>query len=178
MTERDTFAAAALTGLLANPTLSGDGMEKPAQLFYAWADAMLAARGDKRTAPAADALFHAALVLYEAGRWVSPDVPAVQAVAMWATLRDALGLPAGYATDRGVADAPPAADVTLTDAERRELEAAASDYERGGGRIVYGRQTYLRRAATIRGLLSRASSPDRMTKAPGNVTETIQEGDA
>jgi hypothetical protein len=46
--------------------------------------------------------------------------------------------------------------VTLTGAECRELEAAAGDYERGGGRIVYGRQTYLRRAATIRGLLSRA----------------------
>jgi hypothetical protein len=52
--------------------------------------------------------------------------------------------------------APPAGSVKLTDEDRRELEAAASDYERGGGRIVYGRQTYLRRAATIRGLLARA----------------------
>jgi hypothetical protein len=57
--------------------------------------------------------------------------------------------------------APPASSVRLTDEERRELEAAASDYEHGGGRIVYGRQTYLRRAATIRGLLARATKEGR-----------------
>jgi hypothetical protein len=307
MTERDTFAAGALAGLLAGGVQFRGDEERDKFCAAVWklADAMLAARGDKPTAPASDALFHAALVLYEAGRWVSPDVPAVQAVAMWATLRDALGLPAGYATDRGVADAaagepdggegtgdtraaqepvawavyygdeliaacttpevaaayvrawperyyrvvplyaaPPAAGVTftdaeqqtlwffhaycdtniskarldgeltvadlwqrkrdimdglltracgqtsgqeslaqrqsspestpacdaqepakqavtLTDAERRELDAAASEYESGAEKIVYGRDAYRRRAATLRGLLARVTKEGR-----------------
>jgi len=215
----DLFAAAALTGLLAT------GRWEPARggvkLLWRMVDDVLAARGDKPTAPAADALRDAALALYEAGRWVSPDVSAVQADAMWATLRDALGLPAGYATDRGVADAaagepdgvkgtgdtraaqepvawgvycghmllnacltqaaavevvkrwphtgytvaplyaaPPAAGLTLTAAERRELEAAAREYESGAEKILYGRHGYRQRAATLRGLLARAAKEE------------------
>ncbi len=52
-----------------------------------------------------DAIRSAALALYEAGRWVSVDVPREKADAMWATLRDALGLRPGHATARGVNDA-------------------------------------------------------------------------
>ena len=108
MTDRDTFAVAALTGIIA---AADDSEIKEYEARFlakqAWlvADAMLAARGTTSDHDAA----------------------------------------------------PPAGSVALTDEERRELEAAASDYERGGGRIVYGRQTYLRRGATLRGLLSRAS---------------------
>jgi hypothetical protein len=51
-------------------------------------------------------------------------------------------------------DAPPP---TLTAAERRELEVAASEYESGAEKIVYGRQGYRQRAATLRGLLARAA---------------------
>jgi len=185
MTDRDKFAAAALTGWLASQqtVLSARAMASHA---YEYADAMLAARGDKPAAqeaaapgdagedvpgrgfrwgkpgealqdgdevkqvrmsgtrwlacarvgrviregesfiwrrrittaddaaPEATAIRDAALALYEVGQWVSPDVPAAQADAMWATLRDALGLPVGHATARGVAAAPPAAGVTLT----------------------------------------------------------------
>jgi hypothetical protein len=75
--------------------------------------------------------------------------------------------------------APPAGSVTLTGAERASLDNAArwlvaiqsADDPRAG-----------ECAATIRGLLARSAregrSPDRMTKAPENVTETIQEGHA
>ena len=50
-----------------------------------------------------------------------------------------------------------AGSVTLTDAERRELEAAASGYENSAEKIVYGSHAYELRAATIRGLLARAT---------------------
>jgi len=53
--------------------------------------------------------------------------------------------------------APPAGSVTLTDEEARELEAAASEYESGAEKVVYGSHAYRRRAATIRGLLARAT---------------------
>jgi hypothetical protein len=53
--------------------------------------------------------------------------------------------------------APPAGSVRLTDEDRRELEAAASDYESGAEKIVYGHHAYRRRAATLRGLLARAT---------------------
>lgn len=49
-TLRDTFAAAALTGLLANPRgfdPANDSTEKAARVMYAFADAMLAAREGK-----------------------------------------------------------------------------------------------------------------------------------
>ena len=127
-------------------------------------------RGDKPTVPAADALRDAALALYEAGRWVSPDVSAVQADAMWATLRDALGLPAGYATDRGVADAavgfpgcgynavplyaaPTAAVVTLTEAERGAVLSAVAHF----GQIHWKCRSSHAHAAALRGLLARAA---------------------
>jgi len=66
-----------------------------------------------------DAVRSAALALYEAGRWVSADVPRDKADAMWATLRDALGLRPGHATARGVdgGGTPP----TLTDEEREAV---------------------------------------------------------
>ena len=71
-----------------------------------------------------DAVRAAALALYEAGRWVSADVPTEQADAMWATLRDALGLRPGHATARGVdgGGTRPA----LTDEERTAIGLARS----------------------------------------------------
>jgi hypothetical protein len=101
MNDRDTFAAAALTGLLSGKGLLYTADDRGTFCAAAWAlaDAMLAER-------------------------------------------DA---------------APPAGSVTLTDEERCELEAAASEYESGAEKIVYGRAAYYRRAATIRGLLARAA---------------------
>jgi DNA-binding CsgD family transcriptional regulator len=52
--------------------------------------------------------------------------------------------------------APPASSVTLTDAERRELEAAASGYENGAEKIVYRSPPRRRRAVALRGPLARA----------------------
>jgi hypothetical protein len=49
-----------------------------------------------------DRLRAAALALYEAGAWSSPNVPLPDAAEMWANLRDALGLEPGHATERGV----------------------------------------------------------------------------
>ena len=70
MTDRDTFAAAALTGLLARV---GDDLVPPDRLTecaFAWADAMLAARGDKTPAPpaAGPTLTDAERVAVEASR--------------------------------------------------------------------------------------------------------------
>jgi hypothetical protein len=113
MTERDTFAAAALTGLLSGKGLLYTADDRGTFCAAAWAlaDAMLAERGDKPSAPAAAA--------------------------------------------------PTAGSVTLTDEERRELEAAASDYENGAAKIVYGSAAYRLRAATLRGLLARAAKEGR-----------------
>jgi hypothetical protein len=69
-----------------------------------------------------DAVRSAALALYEAGRWVSADVPRDKADAMWATLRDALGLRPGHATARGVDGG--GTKPTLTDQELEAIEAA------------------------------------------------------
>ena len=56
MTDRDTFAAAALTGLLASDPDYGDSLrDQFARFAFRLADAMLAARGDKPPSPAADA---------------------------------------------------------------------------------------------------------------------------
>jgi hypothetical protein len=77
-----------------------------------------------------DAVCSAALALYEAGRWVSADVPRDKADAMWATLRDALGLRPGHATARGVDGGGTAP--TLTDAEREAISAAACICEDAG----------------------------------------------
>jgi hypothetical protein len=60
-----------------------------------------------------DRLRAAALALYEAGVWSSPNVPVDRAAAMWGQLRDALGLEQGHATERGVG------------AESREAEASS-----------------------------------------------------
>ena len=66
-----------------------------------------------------DAVRAAALALYEVGRWVSADVPRDKADAMWATLRDALGLRPGHATARGVDGG--GTKPTLTDEERQAI---------------------------------------------------------
>jgi hypothetical protein len=269
MTDRDTFAAAAMTGLLANPTLSGDGMEKPAQLFYAWADAMLRERAlrsgdaaytdgvsasdesknndvdnrgpavvafgnviggfefhgpfptisaahewykqsffggvlkmpcsivllvaprpatttDRDAAPAATAPIDAmplpaapvthgegtgdthddgpgtveavAEVVYEAMRFDRSRLHCRPAPP-WAAGGNSLAQQEARDAARQILSIvqPPAGSVRLTDEERRELEAAASEYERGAEKIVYGSHVYERRAATIRGLLARAT---------------------
>jgi hypothetical protein len=70
-----------------------------------------------------DAVRSAALALYEAGRWVSVDVPRDKADAMWATLRDALGLRPGHATARGVGGTAP----SLTEAEQLAVAWAARE---------------------------------------------------
>ena len=77
-----------------------------------------------------DAVRSAALALYEAGRWVSADVPRDKADAMWATLRDALGLRPGHATARGVDGG--GTKPTLTDEEREAISAAACICEDAG----------------------------------------------
>jgi hypothetical protein len=51
MTDRDCFAAAALTGLLAAPTDKDRAMEYWARLSYEAADAMLRERGDTEPMP-------------------------------------------------------------------------------------------------------------------------------
>jgi len=49
VTVRDYFAAKALQGLLANPTMNPDGdFDSDAELSYSWADAMLRAREVKQ----------------------------------------------------------------------------------------------------------------------------------
>jgi hypothetical protein len=129
MTDRDTFAAAALTGLLAGRSVPYSINVASSFVESAWAlaDAMLAARGEAlRPADAA----------YTQGVSASDE----------SKNHDA---------------APPAGSVTLTDAERRELDAAASEYENGAEQIVYGRHAYRRRAATLRGLLARATKEGR-----------------
>jgi len=117
---------------------------------------------DHDAAPAAKAIRDAALALYEVGQWVSPDVPAAQADAMWATLRDALGLPVGHATARGVAAAPPAGSVTLTDEEREAMKRTIGwlstiATQRGD---IHTAQYVLDDAATLRGLLARATKEE------------------
>jgi len=77
-----------------------------------------------------DAVRAAALALYEVGRWVSVDVPREKADAMWATLRDALGLRPGHATARGVDGG--GTTPTLTDEEREAISAAACICEDAG----------------------------------------------
>jgi hypothetical protein len=84
---------------------------------------------------------------------------------MWATLRDALGLPVGHATASGVAAAPPAAGVKLTDAEREVLRECADiawaqllSAEEGGDEETIARWT--RRNVLLRGLLSRAAKEE------------------
>jgi hypothetical protein len=70
-------------------------------------------------------------------------------------------------------DEPPESGVTLTD---DELEAFAYFGQIDSPYYLTAANTH---AATLRGLLARAAregrSPDRMTKAPENVTEPIQE---
>jgi len=73
-----------------------------------------------------DAVRAAALALYEAGRWVSVDVPREKADAMWATLRDALGLRPGHATARGVDGG--GTTPTLTDEEKKALTDAIEEF--------------------------------------------------
>jgi hypothetical protein len=91
-----------------------------------------------------DAVRAAALALYEVGRWVSVDVPREKADAMWATLRDALGLRPGHATARGVdgGGTTPA----LTDEEREAVSRMSFLLEQHGWRED---------AAVFRGLLER-----------------------
>jgi hypothetical protein len=72
-----------------------------------------------------DAVRAAALALYEVGRWVSVDVPREKADAMWATLRDALGLRPGHATARGVDGG--GTKPTLTEAEQLAIAWAARE---------------------------------------------------
>jgi len=203
MTDRDHFAAAALTGLLARVSeklVSPDAIRDSA---YAWADLMLAARdaalrpedaaytegvsegGESKNLDAVPAARAETVVKEPNGNATGEpggdlkaklgtgDTRAAQEPVAWGVYRgDDLvsvcktrevatawirSLPERNCWIVPLYAAPPAGSVRLTDEERRELEAAAIDYERGGGRIVYGRQTYLRRAATIRGLLARAS---------------------
>jgi hypothetical protein len=183
MNDRDTFAAAALTGIIA---AADDSEIKLDQALFvskqAWlvADAMLAARGttDLDAAPAATASEAEKQAVgrraeTSAGEAGTGDTRAAQEPVAWgiycgdrlvnATLQRSTvdGWAKAFPEDgyRGVPlyAAPPAAGVTLTDAERCELEAAASDYEIGAEKIVYRSHPYRRRAATLRGLLARAT---------------------
>jgi len=195
MNDRDTFAAAALTGLLASPEGPIDSREA-AHYCYRIADAMLAARGDALrpadaaytqgvsasdasknhdAAPAAVPVEAATGEVHEGGAPSGTgDTRAWRRSGNYHRLVDAAdryaqgdpGPRAGERMDRlcdvvdqivGGYAAPPAGSVRLTDAERRELEAAASDYESGAEKIVYGFHAYRRRAATIRGLVARAT---------------------
>jgi hypothetical protein len=98
-----------------------------------------------------DAVRAAALALYEVGRWVSVDVPREKADAMWATLRDALGLRPGHATARGVDGG--GTKPTLTDEEqgalKKVLRRVREDYF--AGRFADSVEV----AAVIDGLLER-----------------------
>jgi hypothetical protein len=146
MTDRDHFAAAALTGLLSGKGLQYTADDRGTFCSAAWAlaDAMLAARGDTDldAAPAATAS--------DTENQAGGRRAATSAGECFDRLCDVVDEIVGsYA-------APPASSVTLTDAERRELDAAASEYEHGAEKIVYGRPAHRRRAATIRGLLARS----------------------
>jgi hypothetical protein len=99
-------------------------------------------RSDASAGSHGGAVRSAALALYEAGRWVSADVPRDKADAMWATLRDALGLRPGHATARGVDGGGTAP--TLTDEEREAIALAIETW-------VCKPQL----KATLRGLLER-----------------------
>jgi hypothetical protein len=52
--------------------------------------------------PSAVKVCAAALALYEAGRWTTADLSPRDQAKLWEELRDALGLPEGYARGRGV----------------------------------------------------------------------------
>lgn len=49
MSLRDYFAVAALTGMKANPEANADGFDDFARWAYAYADAMLAARKERKS---------------------------------------------------------------------------------------------------------------------------------
>jgi hypothetical protein len=187
MNDRDTFAAAALTGLLAGrlAPYESEYAKDFAEAAWKLADAMLAERGDTTDHDAAPAATASEAENQAVGRRAETsageagtgDTRAAQEPAAWgiycgdeidiaclsregaaACVRDwpqrAYKIVPLYA-------APPAGSVALTDEERCELEAAASEYESGAEKIVYGRAAYYRRAATIRGLLARAAKEGR-----------------
>jgi hypothetical protein len=179
MNDRDTFAAAALTGLLAGrvPPYRSDDRASYAESALALADAMLAARGtttDHDAAPAATAseaekqavCRRAETIAGEAG---TGDTRAAQEPAAWAVIRDDVFI-VFYITRAAAQEvalahgwtvlplyaAPPAAGVTLTDAEREAVAIAqmfyAHECETDG---VTNEDVMV--ALTLRGLLARAA---------------------
>jgi len=219
MTDRDTFAAAALTGIIAasdDSEIKEDEARFLAKQAWLVADAMvreralrpadaaytdgISASGESKNhdaAPAATASEaenqavgrRAETIAGEAGTgdtttpvlWLVRYIgTVVNTQLVWASQAEA----EAYARcarspvdiiplcDARVA-APPAAGVTLTAAEREAMNC--------GAHALYLRSMDAE-SDTLRGLLARAvkegRSPDRMTKAPENVTEPTQEGHA
>jgi len=174
MTDRDTFAAAALTGLIASREWPIDSAEA-AHYCYRIADAMLAARGttDHDAAPAATASEAENQAVgrraeTSAGEAGTGDTRAAQEPVAWGVNRGD-DIPNVYTTKEIAAAwirawpernyrifalyaAPPAGRVTLTDAEREVLSEARDDFEAGG---------FAAYAAVIDGLLARAAKEGR-----------------
>jgi hypothetical protein len=168
MNDRDKFAAAALTGLLARVGDDSVPPDRLAESAFAWADSMLAARGttDLDAAPAATASVAENQAVgrraeTSAGEAGTGDTRAAQEPVAWAAYEresDAEPIVLCFkeirARDevRGVAGsrvvplyaAPPAAGPTLTDAERELLGALAVELPDGD-------------SSTLRGLLARAA---------------------
>ena len=174
MTDRDMFAAAALTGLLSgNPHYTTDAHRGPF-CASAWllADAMLAARGttDLDAAPAAtasgrDSSAEAgtgdARAAPEPAAWAVYDGDEIVRVYVTHTSANRLATKAGLLLFPLYA-APPATGVTLTDADREVLRECADiawgqllSGEEGGDEETIARLT--RRHALLRGLLARAA---------------------
>ena len=172
MNDRDHFAAAALTGLIASRQWPIDFAEA-AHYCYRLADAMLAARADTTAHDAAPAATASDTENQAVGRRAETsagaagtgDTRAAQEPVGWAAYEsesDAEPIVLCFkesrarANVRGVAGsrvvplyaAPPHTSATLTDAEREAID--------WGAHALYGRSMHAE-AATLRGLLARAA---------------------
>ena len=187
MNDRDHFAAAALTGLIAHG-FCADPVSEAAPIAYAMADAMLSARGttDHDAAPAATASDTENQAVgrraeTSAGEAGTGDTRAAQEPVAWGVYRgDDIAKVAitqkvaawweSTCPERGyrvvpLYAAPPAAGVTLTDAEREAVWECADiarsqllSAREGGDEETFGR--WIWRHALLRGLLARAAKEE------------------
>jgi len=149
MTDRDHFAAAALTGLLvhANDGIDEEALDTPSDIAYtayAMADAMLRERERREPKTLNSGVYgpewHAAVPNLDAA-------PAARAAPSESSA------PLGKGLGTGDTQEPVACSLTLTDAEREALKAAWCDY--ADAARMHHKPTRQEIAATLRGLLER-----------------------